>query len=96
MSGFKFNPYNNKLNYNFLLTNIKYKFSIKEKAAWHLNEMYSFYLDKNFHELNIKLEKFYSGGLDSSYRILYFRKIMLMIFLQKTIYKTLTHFLLLI
>lgn len=63
MSGFKFNPSNNKLNYNFLLTNIKYKFSIKEKAAWHLNEMYSFYLDKNFHELNIKLEKFYSGNV---------------------------------
>ena len=63
MSGFKFDPTNTKLNYNFLLTNIKYKFSIKEKPAWHLNELYSFYLDKKFSDLNTRLEKFYSGNV---------------------------------
>tara|TARA_B100000401_G_C52806068_1_gene721189 strand:- start:543 stop:1748 length:1206 start_codon:yes stop_codon:yes gene_type:complete len=63
MSGFKFGPSNTKLKYNFLLSNIKYKFSIKEKPAWYLNELYSFYLDKNFSELNTRLEKFYSGNV---------------------------------
>ena len=35
-------------------------------------------IDKKVH-----CEKFYSGGLNSSYRILYFRQIILMIFWQK-------------
>ena len=63
MSGFNFCPYNTKINYNFLLNNITYKFSIKEKAAWHLNDLYTLYLSKNFSELNVKLNKFYSGSV---------------------------------
>ena len=63
MSGFSFDPLNTKINYNFLLSNLKYKFSIKDKAAWHLDDMYTLYLNKNFDGLNKKLQKFYEGNV---------------------------------
>ena len=63
MSGFRFDPPNTKINYNFLLSNLKYKFNIKNKAAWHLDDMYTLYLNKNFDGLNKKLQKFYEGNV---------------------------------
>lgn len=63
MSGFRFDPPNTKINYNFLLSNLKYKFNIKDKAAWYLDELYTLYLNKNFDSLNKKLQKFYEGNV---------------------------------
>ena len=83
MSGFRFDPPNTKINYNFLLSNLKYKFNIKDKAAWYLDDMYTLYLNKNFDSLNKKLKKFYEGNVfflleeDCKFTLDCFRKIIL-------------------